>query len=145
MSRGGNHPIALLAAWLFGFPAQGQCADVEVRIAATDRFETWTRVFAGKPFRSTQEPGRGPWQGLIVERSGPFSFGLAVIARDGWLHLIPRRWTLFGTPLPRWAMSSSHAREHGTDQRFNFDVEIGLPLFGKIVHYRGWLEEDAAR
>jgi len=28
--------------------------------------------------------------------------------------------------------------------RFNFHVEIGLPLIGRIVRYRGWLMPRAA-
>jgi hypothetical protein len=31
------------------------------------------------------------------------------------------------------------AREYEEDGRFHFDVEIGLPLVGPVVHYRGWL------
>jgi hypothetical protein len=32
------------------------------------------------------------------------------------------------------------AYEHAADGRFNFSVDIGLPVFGRIVRYDGWLE-----
>ena len=32
------------------------------------------------------------------------------------------------------------AFEHAADGRFNFDVEMSLPLIGLVVRYRGWLE-----
>ncbi len=136
----GRSPIAGLVARLFGFPQEGNNVPVHVKIDLSPEREIWTRSFAGKSFRSTQTQGRGRNEGLIVESFGPFSFSLAVPAKDGALHLVLRGWNIFGLPLPRWAMPISIATEHGAKDRFNFDVEIKLPWAGSIVKYQGWLE-----
>ncbi len=139
----GTSLLSRLAARLFGFPQAGRDIDVEVEISAKDGVETWTRNFAGRKFHSIQRPGRGWQDGLIVEGFGPLAFGMAVVERGSRLQLVLRNWTLFGMPLPRWAMPVSRASEHGDRERFNFDVEIGLPVFGRMVHYRGWLMPSA--
>ncbi|MBC8037933.1 MAG: DUF4166 domain-containing protein [Rhizobiales bacterium] len=140
----GQSVVSKLAGWLFGFPGEGQAIDVEVSIGFTGRTEIWTRTFAGKSFRSRQTLGRGRYEGLIVESFGPLNFALAVVERNGGLGLILRGWDIAGLPLPKWLMPVSRASEHGAEERFNFDVEIGLPIFGRIVAYSGWLVPAAA-
>jgi hypothetical protein len=49
-------------------------------------------------------------------------------------------------PLPVWLLPRSVARERVDAQgRFTFDVPIGLPGLGRLVHYRGWLVVDPSR
>jgi hypothetical protein len=43
-----------------------------------------------------------------------------------------------------WLCPTSTAYEHVEDGRFAFHVEIGHPLTGLIVRYRGWLTPDPA-
>ena len=74
----GASPLTRLACLLFGFPPAGEDIDVTVRIAAVGRCETWLRKFAGRSFQSTQEPGSGNSDGLIVERFGPFAFAMYI-------------------------------------------------------------------
>ena len=50
---------------------------------------------------STQEAGTRRNQHLITERFGPFAFGLAIVCDAEKLRIIPRRWSVFGLPLPR--------------------------------------------
>lgn len=60
-------------------------------------------------------------------------------AGKGRLSLVPRRWSAFGIPLPLWLGPRSVAHEAVEDGKFRFHVEIGHPLTGLIVRYRGWL------
>jgi len=64
---------------------------------------------------------------------------MALVAEGGRLSLIMRRWSAFGLPLPLWLCPRSNAYETVKDGRFHFHVEIGHPLFGLIIRYRGWL------
>jgi hypothetical protein len=89
---------------------------------------------------STQEPGRGRNQHLITERFGPFAFGLAMVTDGANLRVIPRRWTLFGLPLPRTLMPRGDSYEAEAAGKFHFHVEIALPLMGPVVTYDGWLD-----
>ena len=43
-------------------------------------------------------------------------------------------------PLPiRW-LDGVRCRAYAERERDQFEVDARLPLFGRIVHYRGWLE-----
>ena len=142
VERGGN-PLSWLVASLLRFPKAGQDVPVEVELSVKRRVETWVRRFDGKEFRSTQEYGTGRYEGLIVEKFGPMSFGLALVEEDGNLYLILRRWDMFGLVMPKWLAPRIVAFEHAARDRFNFSVKMSLPLIGLIVAYRGWLEPVA--
>jgi hypothetical protein len=136
----GRGPFAWLAALAFGFPPSAEDVPVEVSFTARAGGELWTRNFAGRRFHSLQTEGRGAWAGLIRERFGALSVDLAVVVKDGGLDLVVRRWTLLSLPMPLWLAPGGAAGERVTDGRFRFDVEIKVPLIGRLVRYRGWLE-----
>ena len=72
-------------------------------------------------------------------RFGPLRFGLALVVEGARLWLVVRRWSFAGLPLPAAWAPRGKAYESAEDGRFNFHVEIGHPLTGLIVRYRGWL------
>jgi hypothetical protein len=141
----GTGRLARSIARIFGFPAAGQRVPVQVAFRTmVDRdgqggSETWQRNFAGRLFHSQQAGGRGREAHLLVERFGPFSFGLAILVRGGRLVLVPRRMRFCGLPLPASWAPRGDCHEAAVNGRFNFHVEIGHPLTGLIVRYRGWL------
>jgi hypothetical protein len=137
----GRSPLVGLVAALFGFPRAGKGQPVEVTFTtdASGR-ETWARRFGGRLMRSTQEAGKGRDDALIVERFGPFRFGLALDWDGRRLRIIPRNWSLGPLPLPLWLMPRGPAWEEERDGQFRFHVEIILPLIGRVVRYEGWLK-----
>ncbi len=142
----GTSRLASLVARLFSFPKSG--ADIPVTVTFTtapDGTETWARNFAGRPMVSTQSAGTHRNQHLITERFGPFAFGLALVTDGPRLRIIPRRWTLFGLPLPRALMPRGDSYEMEQDGKFRFHVEIDLPLIGPVVTYDGWLAPSNRR
>ncbi|HRD76878.1 MAG TPA: DUF4166 domain-containing protein, partial [Hyphomicrobiaceae bacterium] len=141
--EGAGNSVAWAIARLFGFPKATPRIEVEVQFTRVNGVETWRRRFAGAAFASTQEIGRGRNEGLLIERFGPLAFGLAVTEQGGRLGLEVRRWTLLGVPMPRRLAPWTRASEHDAGDRFNFDVEIGLPIVGRLVRYRGHLEPVA--
>ncbi|HEX6841266.1 MAG TPA: DUF4166 domain-containing protein, partial [Stellaceae bacterium] len=138
IERGRGWP-SRLAAWIAGFPPAG--ADIPVRVSFTRQREReiWRRDFGGVAFSSTQEAGRGRDDRLLVERFGPFAFGLALVLDGDKLRLVTRGWSLFGLRLPAAWAPRGDAYESAQDGRFHFDVEIRHPLTGLIAAYRGWL------
>jgi len=130
---------ARLVAALFGFPQAGNDVPVKVTFLLRDGREIWRREFNGRVMQSTQEEGRDRFDRLLCERFGPFAFGLALVMDGDKLRLVVRRWTMFGVPMPRAFAPGGEAYEHGADNRFNFHVEIALPLIGTVVCYRGFL------
>jgi hypothetical protein len=139
----GNSIAARMVASLFGFPRAGEGVPVKVSFRLQDGREVWRREFAGRVMQSTQEEGRGRFERLVCERFGPFCFGLALVLDGGRLNIVLRRWTAFGIPMPLAWAPVGDAHESAEDGRFNFHVEIGLPLIGMIVRYRGWLVPQA--
>jgi hypothetical protein len=124
---------------LFGFPKAGSDVPVTVTFQLRNGMEVWRREFAGQLMRSTQEEGQGRFERLLCERFGPFAFGLALVVDGERMRLVVRRWSAFGIPMSRCLAPGGDAYEHAADGRFNFHVEISLPLIGTVVRYRGWL------
>ena len=135
----GKGLLARLAGWLIGFPPAGEDVPVSVSFGVHDGKEHWQRTFAGRRFASTQEQGRGRFDGLLCERFGPLAAGMALVLEDGRMRLVVRRWSVFGIPMPLALAPRGDSYEFAEDGRFNFHVEIRHPLAGLIVAYRGWL------
>jgi len=133
--RRGSSPLAGLAAKVFGFPPNGENVPVHVRFQERDGTETWTRSFGDRSFRSRLSE-RG---GLLVERFGLLRFGFLLENTPDGLAMILRRWWLGPVPLPKALAPQSAATEHERDGAFWFDVRIGAPLIGLLVHYKGRL------
>jgi hypothetical protein len=135
----GSSLLARLVGRLVGFPPACRDAAVKVHFEAATVGETWTRIFAGRCFSSRQWAGSVRSEHLLCERFGPLVVAMALVVGDGRLRLVPRRWSLFGVPLPMVLGPRADAYESVTDGRFCFHVEISHPLTGLIVRYSGWL------
>jgi len=137
--EGAANPVAGLVARVFGFPKTGQGVPVEVRIDADRDCSVWRREIAGSRFQSrlsSPKPG-----GRVVESFGPCAFDLTLTPEDGRLVYTVQGWRLLGVPMPkRWAPTTVTHEKEDAEGRFAFDVEIGLPIAGRMVRYRGWLE-----
>jgi len=136
----GTGLLSRIAATLFGFPEAGSDVPLTVDFKLEHGVEGWRRTFGGKSFVSRQSAGRGRSERLLVERFGPFFFGLALTFDGGRLHLLVRRWNFLGIPLPLVFAPGGESYEHVQDDRFCFHVEIAQRWIGLIVRYRGWLE-----
>ncbi|QTC90023.1 SDR family oxidoreductase [Brevundimonas goettingensis] len=136
---GAANPVAGLVARVFGFPRAGQGVPVEVRIDADRDRSIWRREIGGSRFRSRLSlPGSG---GRVVESFGPCAFDLILTPEDGRLVYRVQGWRLLGLSMPRaWAPTTVTHEKEDAEGRFAFDVEIGLPVAGRMVRYRGWLE-----
>jgi hypothetical protein len=136
---GAQTPLGRLMSWLFQMPPAATNAPIIVDFDVREGQETWTRRVGGRTMQSKQYIGVRRPAGSIVERFGPFSFDLLLSAGDDRLTLaiVNARFLSLGLPCFLWPIIA--ASETGADGRFNFDVEIGLPLVGRLVRYRGWL------
>ena len=124
----------------FDFPEAGDEVRLRVTLAPDGDGERWTRDFAGKRFSSVLRPGTGRTEHLLLERFGIVEIALALVVDDGRLYLIPRRWSCLGVRLPVSLLPVGTSFECEREGRFAFDVEIGAPLVGLIVAYRGSLK-----
>ena len=137
--RGRGWPANLIAA-LVGFPRSQSQVPVTVTFSSQNGVERWTRTFGDQSFSSVQTCGTGKDQYLLVERFGIASFALALVIEDGRLLLIPRQWALAGIPMPSIFLPTGTSYETVQNGQFGFNVEISMPLIGKIVAYKGTLD-----
>jgi len=138
--RCGKGLLARIAGAIMGFPKASARVPVTVAFTPEKNGERWTRDFGGTRFSSLQSRGTGRNANLLVERFGPLAFAMALVAEQDRLYLVPRRWSAFGVPMPRFLMPHGTSFEHETGGSFHFDVEIAMPFIGPIVHYRGSLD-----
>jgi hypothetical protein len=137
VERGHSFPSRIVAKAI-GLPAEGQKHKVKVSVErAADNSEEWTREFSGKQFSSKMRLSRA---GKLVEKFGPLSFTLGLTGSEKGSELPILNGWAFGIPIPKFLLPTSKALECLDEQgRFRFDVRLGLPFFGLLVHYRGWL------
>ncbi|WP_417309646.1 DUF4166 domain-containing protein [Devosia sp.] len=139
----------------FGLPTEPGEQPLRVVIESRAGEEHWTRFFGTQAMRSVmRQPGSrkarkgsgDPPSGhapdtLIEERFGPMRATMRLTPRgDGLdMHLVSARfgWVpLFG-PLKPVIKAEERVDADGNHR---FDVDIGLPLIGRLVAYRGYLK-----
>ncbi|HQU37275.1 MAG TPA: DUF4166 domain-containing protein, partial [Anaerolineales bacterium] len=70
---------------------------------------------------------------------GPATFWLALVVKDAQLHLVTRRWSVFGILMPLALSPNASTYEYEEDGKFCFYVEVSHWLTGLIVRYEGAL------
>ena len=124
-------------ARLFGFPTREGSVPIEVVIEARDGCEYWTRYFGGTAMRSTMRKGAA---GLIEESFFLFTGAMRLEERTDGLDMVLVAGRLGRVPIPRMLLPRIRATERvDAEGRHVFDVEIGLPVLGRLVAYNGWL------
>lgn len=136
----GKHIFARLLAALYGFPRAGERVPIKVTFLRRDNGEVWQRDFAGRKFSTFQAEGQGSAEKLLVEKFGPVTFWMALVLKGEELHLVTRRWSVFGIPLPLAFAPNSSVYESADGDDFCFHVEIKHWLTGLIVRYEGKLQ-----
>jgi hypothetical protein len=135
----GKHPFARLLAAFYGFPRPGEHVPVKVTFQRKDGGEIWQRDFAGRRFSTFQSEGQGHADKLIVESFGPVMFFMALVLKQGKLHSVTRRWSVFGIPLPLAFAPKATVYEYADGDDFCFHVEVKHWLMGLLVRYEGRL------
>ena len=137
-TEGAQGLVAALAARLVGFPPAQAACPVEVSIEADGDRSVWRRRIGRHAFAS--EMSRPRAGGRVQERFGPLAMDLRLSPAGDRLIYRVEGWRLGPVPLPRALAPSTTAHEEVDEEgRFVFDVEIRLPMVGRVVRYRGWL------
>jgi hypothetical protein len=96
----------------------------------------WSRTFDGRVFESTFRRD----DDFLVEKMGPLSLYLQPIAEGGRLVYRLIATQLGPITLPAALAPSVTAWESERDGKYQFEVSVSLPLFGKLVRYSGSLD-----
>jgi len=137
---GSENVIGSLIASIVGFAANGRDLPATVTIERVGTEEVWTRRFGDTAFASRMSAASNG----VHETFGLISLLLNAKATQRGFVLEVKGWRLGLIPLPRFLMPSTRATAGVDDEgRYTFDVWIGMPIIGRLVHYRGWLMETA--
>lgn len=134
VSRGG--PIANLLANVMRLPAAAEQVAMSVEGDHRPDRMIWRRRFGTRTFESCFKLHRG----RLIEALGPFRLQLRLEVQDHRLHYVLERVTLVGVPVPRALAPSLEAWESERGGRYEFAVEVRLPLVGRLVRYEGLLD-----
>jgi Domain of unknown function (DUF4166)/Saccharopine dehydrogenase NADP binding domain len=133
----GKNPLAQFAATIIGFAKTGTNRPITIHMDVRDGQEIWTRTIDGKFFRSTLSKAQKPNE--IYEKFGPIKFKMRFRIEDEKLHYDIISARMFGLPFPKLLLPKSISHERAESGKFIFDVEIRLPLLGRLITYKGWL------
>jgi hypothetical protein len=125
-------PPGLLGA-LPGLPMAGDDVPMRLVVTPVGRGELWERTLGTVPVVTHQ------WcrDGLLMERSGPITFGFRLEVVDGGLVFHCERVWAVGVPLPLWFAPSATALVVPSDAGWHVDVCLGLPVVGSFLGYQG--------
>lgn len=129
----GEGRLRNLVAWLLGVPAAGEC-NVRLEVSPHGDGQRWARCFGEHVLETTQ----GDYRGLLVESSGPGSFGFELAVHDGALFFHRRRAWAFGLPIPHWLAPDIEAKNMpNASSGWRVSVRFSVPLLGPIAEYEG--------
>lgn len=138
---GAEGPFARLIARIVGFPGTRQRCPVTVEVSADGDRSLWRRRMGDAVFSSVLEKARPG--GRVTERFGLLAFDLILKPSPAGLSYDVAGWKAGPVRLPRALAPNTRTSESVDGQgRFLFDVDIGLPWGGRLVHYRGWLVRE---
>lgn len=136
-----SNPLGKLIARIVGLTLKTGDWPLDVHVHQDAGGEVWERKFGERRFKSRFSAGKDKNERLLVEQFGPAKIALACIIENGRLHLIPRRINVFGIPIPRFMLPKEDSYEYEQNGKFHFNINVKVPLAGRIAHYRGWLEK----
>lgn len=119
---------------LLGMPAAAENVQTILTVEVFDNgAEKWVRSF-GKFKMATSQ---WSWRELLMERSGPVTFGIHLEIVDGGTRFITRRVWLLGIPLPLFLAPGVLAIETPVPGGWHAKVNLSFPLIGEMLAYEG--------
>lgn len=133
----GSGPLARLCARLTHLPASASDLPTTVLFTADAGREIWRREFGSQRMQSTLVYR----DGLLHEHLGAARLRFFLHARDGALWWQVDGVRVFGwLPLPARWFDRLVCREREWQGRYEFLVDLTLPVIGRIIRYEGLLQ-----
>lgn len=130
--------LARLAAWLFRFPPEGENIPLTVTFTQKGDGEILRRDFGGNIFETFLSPGHR--EGYLLEKFGPLHFLLECPCSAAGIDMHIRKIRLWGfCPFPLWLGPRVAATERVAGGVYQFDVDVKMPLIGRVIWYKGTL------
>lgn len=131
----GSHWLVAPCAWLARLPPTST-VPVTVEFVVDAAGERWNRQFGRARMASRL------WlrQGSLYEQLGAVRFRFGLREEAGQVFWRAERAWAFGLlPLPARWFTRVHCREREHAGRYEFLVDVSMPLIGRLIRYEGWL------
>lgn len=135
----GAHWLVAPCAWMARLPPSVMEVPVTVEFVVDAAGERWNRQFGAARMASRL------WQrhARLFEQLGAMRFQFALSEAEGQILWRAERVWLFGVlPLPAHWFAQVHCREREHAGRYEFLVDVSMPLIGRLIRYEGWLLPD---
>ncbi len=136
--EGDNNVIVRMLRRVLGLPSPGMQQALEICIEREGSREIWTRRFARGHMRSVLD--RDMESADLLERLGPVTLRFQLHHDANGIDWDLKRVSACGLPMPRAWFGQVLSRSSAHDGRYAFAIDTRLPLVGRLVAYRGWLE-----
>lgn len=136
----GSHWLVAPCAWLARLPPTSS-VPVTVEFVVDASGERWNRRFG--PARMASRL----WQcdGQLFEQLGAVRFRFGLREEAGQILWRAERVWAFGVlPLPTRWFAQVQCREREQAGRYEFLVDVSMPLIGRLIRYEGWLLPEGA-
>lgn len=136
----GRHWLVAPCAWLARLPPTAE-VPVTVEFVVDAAGECWNRRFGAARMASRL------WQrdGQLFEQLGAVRFHFGLREEAGQILWRTERVWAFGLlPLPARWFAQVHCREREHAGRYEFLVDVSMPLIGRLIRYEGWLLAEPA-
>jgi len=134
----GKGVISNFAAWCFSFPKAGEELPIRVVFKRHGDEETLLRDYGSSKFETTFKDHPEP--GYMYEIFGSLWFDVECHCSQQGIDMYIRKCRLWNfIPLPLLLLPHTDATERVVDGKYQFDVDISLPLIGRVIWYKGSL------
>lgn len=140
----GTSWLAGLMARLLQLPRPGAARRLRVTFERRGAIEVMARHYDDATVTTHQRAAGPAGSGLLGERFGPVTVIVRLEASPTALVFVLQDARWLGLKAPRALWPRIAAREFVADGGYRFDVRIGLPLVGSLIHYEGRLNVIAA-
>lgn len=136
----GNNILANFVASVLGFPKAGENLPVRVLFERYGDVETLLRDYGKEKFKTTFKDHPEP--SVIYEIFGPIWFEVQCECSEEGIKMDIIKCRLWNkVPIPLFLLPKTVAKESVNGGKYQFDVDIILPLIGRLIWYKGTLEK----
>lgn len=134
----GDNPLAKMFARIFGFPKPGNDIPVEVIFKRQGENEILSRNYNGDILETHFMDH--PSDGVLLETFMGIYFDVKCEGIENCLHMTFLRAKLWNViPLPLFVLPKVKASECDINGKYHFNVDITMPLIGRVIWYKGYL------
>lgn len=140
IGSGMAHFLGLRLASKLGIPTHLNHCPFRVEITHRPGSLGWSRRFGTTATMQSEFAPQGCYpDGHWLERTGDITLELGVLIKEGSWFWVQRGVRFRGWSIPLFILPRTTAYKRINDEQYEFSVEFHLPILGRLLWYRGFL------